>query len=80
MARSTIGAILSVVLILMASHALSGGGLIDAVPVTFLAFQICVFSYQWESRVIVIKGCILPARRAVACSTICAKLAAMRIV
>ena len=80
MAGATVVAILSIVLIFMASNALCGCALIHTVLMTFLAFQLRMLSHKRKSSVVVIEVYIAPAIWGVAGTTICAKLPIMLVI
>lgn len=79
MASAAIGAILTVVLILMARSTTARRPLIHTVAVALLTFQISMLPGEGKGSIAVVKCGISPARRVVAGAAIRTKLAAMCI-
>lgn len=80
MTLGAICAILSVVLILVTGNTLGWCTFINAIAMTFLAFQVSMFSCQWKSGLIMIERRVPPATRTMTRLATGAKLAVMFIV
>lgn len=79
MAGTTIGSVLTVMLIFVAGRALSGRTFIHAIPVAFRAVKIRMFPFERETGVVVVERRVAPAAGGMTGTTIRTKLSVMGI-
>lgn len=82
MARLALGAILSIMFIIlnMAGIAIFWRTFEGVIHMAFFAGNLRMFAFEFESREVVIKGCIFPNSRIVAVLALCAILSIMLII